>query len=425
MAKAGSRISLRLMLAFAMAGAAGAAMAQEATGSFDDELHRALLRDYTLTLQLRTYWLDKENPAPPDNQAWAGGGWLDYQSDWIYDTVKIGAVGYTSQPIYAPEDEDGTRLLQPGQQGYSVLGQAYVAFKLNGQVLTGFRQSINQPEVNPQDNRMTPNTFEAVTVTGDLGMVDYFGGYVWGMKPRDADAFFDMAEVAGVQGVDEPMWLGGLGIDIAPDARLRASAYTVTNVLASSYFDGTWKIPLAENIAFRISGQFMYQQSDGDLLTGTQFNTWSGGVKGDWIVDWLTVSLAYTQTGDANYQAPYGSWPGYTSMIVKDFNRANESAFLVGGTVDFSGVGLTGLSFTAYAVFGDNAINAATGDPVSDNTEYDYTLDYSFASFEDEAAWIAPLRLRARYGRVDQELNGANSPIDDYRIIANYAWKLK
>ena len=38
--------------------------------------------------------------------------------------------------------------------GYAVLGQAYGKLKLFGQEFTGYRQLINQPEVNPQDNRM-------------------------------------------------------------------------------------------------------------------------------------------------------------------------------------------------------------------------------------------------------------------------------
>ncbi len=37
----------------------------------------------------------------------------------------MGAVGYTSQPLYAPNDKDGTTLLAPGQGGITVLGQAY------------------------------------------------------------------------------------------------------------------------------------------------------------------------------------------------------------------------------------------------------------------------------------------------------------
>jgi hypothetical protein len=44
-------------------------------------LENMLVRDSKVTLQLRTYFFDKLNPAPKNNnQAWAIGGWLDYQS---------------------------------------------------------------------------------------------------------------------------------------------------------------------------------------------------------------------------------------------------------------------------------------------------------------------------------------------------------
>ena len=59
---------------------------------------------------------------------------------------------------------------------------------------------------------------------------------------------------------------------------------------------------------------------------------------------------------NSNYRSPYGSWAGYTSMIVKDFNRANESAFLVGASVDFAPINLPGMSFTTNLVFGNDAV---------------------------------------------------------------------
>ncbi len=55
-----------------------------------------------------------------------------------------------------------------------------------GQQFRAYRQLINQPEVNPQDNRMTPNTFDAYLLTGAVGDFSYLGGYVDKMKPRNA-----------------------------------------------------------------------------------------------------------------------------------------------------------------------------------------------------------------------------------------------
>ena len=110
----------------------------------------------------------------PNNVGWAGGGWVGYETGWLFDAVRFGIVGYTSIPLVGSADTDGTLLFLPGPTGYAVLGQAYGKLKLFGQEFTGYRQLINQPEVNPQDNRMTPNTFEAYTLAGGFGAFNYF-----------------------------------------------------------------------------------------------------------------------------------------------------------------------------------------------------------------------------------------------------------
>ena len=47
-----------------------------------------------------------------------------------------------------------------------MLGEAFGAVRILGQTITGYRQLINRPFINPQDNRMVPITFEAYTLTG-------------------------------------------------------------------------------------------------------------------------------------------------------------------------------------------------------------------------------------------------------------------
>ncbi len=75
------------------------------------------LRDTALTLHVRTFYFDREKADGTESEAWAIGGWLAFQSGWLLDTFAVGATGYTSQPLYAPDDKDGTFLLAPGQEG--------------------------------------------------------------------------------------------------------------------------------------------------------------------------------------------------------------------------------------------------------------------------------------------------------------------
>ena len=394
---------------------------------FGPALKRGLYDDATLTFHVRSYFMDRTNASPPNSMAWAGGGWIGYETGWFYDAVRFGAVGYTSQPLVAPAGMEGTLLLKPGQLGYAVLGQAWGKLKLWDQEFTGYRQLINQPEVNPQDSRMTPATFEAYTLAGKLGDFSYFAGYVAAEKPRDSDQFFNMAKIAGApDGVSAGMGLAT--ITYAPDDSFKArlSGYHVPNILSSGYADFSKSVSLNDDMDLRISAQFMVQGSNGaTLLTGTSFSTWAGGVDLDFTWGPVTVSASYTQTGRAAaYRTPYGTWAGYTSMIVKDFDRANEGAALIGTKLDLAVVKMPGFALTTNFVFGNGAINATTGAPLSTTNEYDFTLDYLVAnSVLDWPDWMRPLWVRGRAALVDQYQNGALTTIRDYRVILNYEWK--
>lgn len=385
----------------------------------ENELYRALIGDAEATVHFRTYLLDRSDTTGNDPGAWAGGGWLGYESDWIGGLLKLGAVGYTSQPIWAPDERDGTLLLKPVQEGYGVLGQAYAALNIEDQVLTFYRQLVNQPEVNPQDNRMTPNTFEGGSIKGDLGPFGYYAGYLTGMKKRNSTEFLNFAKSAGITDENSPMWLGGIDIEPIEALALRTSFYTVPDIMTSSYSDAVWTTPLREDLDLRLAGQFMLQGGNGeDLLTGCGCQTWAIGTKADLIYGGFILTGGYTQIGTAyDYQAPYGSWPGYTSMIVKDFNRAGEKAALFGLSYDFAEIGAPGLVFTGLAAVD---IETTQDDPYWE--EYDFTLDYRLKALDGDWAWLAPFWIRGRYARINMDDDGEMDAINDFRLIVNYEW---
>lgn len=381
-------------------------------------LETMLVKDSVTTLHLRSYWMNRHRPGAVQNAAWAAGGWLGYQSGWLGDTLSFGLVGYTSQRIWGPADTGGSLLLTSTQQGYSVLGQAYVSLKLFEQTLTGGRFEVNQPEVNLQDNRMTPNTFEGGNLSGALGGVNYFGGYLTAQKTRNSTTFVNMATVAGAPaGVESDLWLFGLSGAPAKDVGLRFSTYHVPNVLNSTYADASWLTPLTDTYRLRLGAQAMAQGSTGsNALTGTSFSTQVGGVRADLIAGGATATLVYTQTGrGAAWRNPYGAWPGYTSMITRDFNTAGERAYLIGGTFNFAGAGVPGMVLNGAAVFGRDAINATTGATLPNQNEYDLTLDYRFTA-DRWPQGLRPLWIRARAGYITASTGNTT----DYRIIVNY-----
>jgi len=255
-----------------------------------------------------------------------------------------------------------------------------------------------------------------------MGSEIYISGNIDEMKAINADEFRDMAAVAGVSTVGaSAMWLGGLGYKAAESRALRFSPYDVSDVLGSAYLDAVWSTPLAQDMQLKLSGQYMFQSSNGTALTGTSWDTYAAGLKADLQRGPWTLSTFYNRTGRGQaYQTPYGGWAGYTYMIVESFNRAGETAWAFGGSYDFK-ASVPGLSLTAYAVFGSDAVVASTGAPSTDKTEYDATLDYRFSA-EKWPDWLKPLWLRFRYAYVDESNVGTTN---DVRAIANWEWIFK
>lgn len=398
--------------------AAPTAQAGEAAPPVIDAFQAAFFDDATFTLHARSYLFDEEeDPGSSDPAAWAAGGWLGYQTGWIGDVLQFGAVGYTSQPLWAPASRPGSQLLLPDQKGFSVLGQAYAALRLEGQTLTLYRQIVDQPEVNEHDSRMVPNTFEGGTLKGDLGPVSYFGAVLNAMKTRDSDVFVNVAKVAGVP-QDELMYLATLEAMPLEGLKLRSSAYAVPNVLASSYSDARWRVPLSGDLSLDLAGQFMVQGGIGsELLTGPGFRPWVAGVEGTVGYRGLTFSGGYTANGtDDEWNAPYGVWPGYSHMLIKNFYRAGEQAVLLGAGLDGSLLGLDGFTLLARA-----AIDVTIGEGQDSWQEYDVTASYSLAGVPPEWSWVAPVALLARYGRLESEAaDGSGGHTDQLRLEINY-----
>ncbi len=122
------------------------------------------LRDTKLDLNFRTYYFYRDQYDDSKSEAWALGGSLFYRSGWLLDRFGVGAVLYTSQPLYAPDDRDGTGLLKTGQHGYTVVGQLYGRVKIfEDHFINIYRYEYNTPFINKDESRMTPNTFEGYT----------------------------------------------------------------------------------------------------------------------------------------------------------------------------------------------------------------------------------------------------------------------
>jgi outer membrane porin, OprD family len=374
-------------------------------------------RDTQLLLQLRSYY--RNNEASPDTyqEAWATGGWLAYRSGWLADTFAIGVTGYLSLPFYAPDDRDGTLLLQPGQNTIAVVGEAWAKLRYQEQVLSGGRRLIDVDYVNPQDNRMIPNTFEAVLLEGKLGWLGYTAGYVFSIKPREENVFISMTERAGAGGDGRGLALVGFVANPWKPLAIDLSTAFGVDTFNTAFVQAEYTRPLAKDVVLTVGAQYTDQRSVGDERLGT-FDTWNVGAHARLAFWGASVDVMFHQTGDgADIRTPYGTWPGYLSLINKDFDRANETAFGVKVTYDFARLGVPGLTAFFWFAQGTGADNTSTGGPAPDRREYDFDVTYTV-----QGGPLRGFQFKARTALVEQQ--GTPGLLPDIRLILNWPIRL-
>ncbi|MHB8068940.1 MAG: OprD family outer membrane porin [Desulfobaccales bacterium] len=382
-----------------------------------------VIRDATLEVKPRTYYLYRNNYDNSKNEAWALGGALEFKSGYLWDHVAVGAAGYTSDHLYAPPGRDGTLLLKPTQKNINVLGQAYGEVKINDHVVFDlFRKAYDTPYINQHDNRMVPQTFEAYTVRATMGGKDDApqfrcgGGYFTRMKTRDSSQFVPMSVAAGVNNRDRGVAVGGAALE-TKNYSLGAINYYSQDIINIFYTEGKYTLPHESGLGFQLAAQFTDQEGTGsNLLYGRPFSTRQFGLRGNLSYQGAMLTLAYTNNaiGGANMFESWGSYPGYTSVQYSDFNNAGEQAFMIQGTYNLKHLGLEGVTFYALWVHGWNWVNPTTRQPVPQENEFNLDLQW-----KPKVASLKGFWFRLCYAH-NWQWKGGNETVDELRLIVNY-----
>jgi hypothetical protein len=366
-------------------------------------------------LQLRTYYFDQESTSGKPSVAWALGGWVGARSPWWGDVFQAAVNFYTSQRLYGPEGEGGTKLLQPEQAAINVLGEAFGAIRFAGQTITGYRQLINRPFVNPQDNRMVPNTFEAYTLSGALDQVAYTGGYITKEKVRDTESFRWMSNVAGGSGNQEGLAFAGATWNFAKNGYVRVDEQYAFDVFNTFYADVRYPIAIDDRTGIVLGAQYYPQTSVGEAQLGS-FSTWGYGLHAGMNYGPVGAQLYWTQTGKGHDTLnPFGSHASYLDLMQVSFSTAGEKAWGIGANVDFAGVGAPGLTAAAIYAQGRDRIDYTNGAVIPDRNETDVRVDYAFA----KGSVLEGFSATFRYSWLDQD--GAAQTGTQLRAYVNYA----
>jgi Lyase/outer membrane porin, OprD family/Anaerobic c4-dicarboxylate membrane transporter len=205
-------------------------------------------------------------------------------------------------------------------------------------------------------------------------------------------------------------------LSLTPGANLAISAgnYYALDVFNTAFAKAEYTHPISEDLKLQFGLQYTDQRSVGEALVG-DFATWNVGAGIRVVWRGLTLATAAHFTGaDASISSPWGTWPGYLSMIVTDFDRANEKAFGVGLRYDFGGsllpFRIPGLTVYLAYVQGNDQIDPTTGRAQPTTREGDLDIIYNVPG-------VKGLSLRFRNGYVSR---GSPTLLKDFRIIVNY-----
>jgi hypothetical protein len=385
----------------------------------------AFFRDTKLDLNLRSFYFRRDKYDDSVSSAWAMGGALAYKSGWLLDRIQVGTTFYWSERLYGPGDKDGTLLLKPGQNGYTVLGQAFGRIKLfEDHFVNLYRYEYNTPFIGKNDVRMTPNTFEGYTLTGSFGGKDgapgfrYGAGYITKIKERNSDDFVWMSRDAGA---DVKRGVGVIGGTFTQGKfSLGAINYYSNDIINIFYTETKYSLPITKDLGAAVAFQFADQRSTGqDLLKGRSFAGDQIGLKGDLSYGGAVLSLGYTNTlQHEDMQNPWSGYPGYTSVQVQDFNRAKEQALITKLSYDFTRLGLEGVSSYVLYVHGWGRVNPSTKAGVPDENEFNADVQW-----RPKWSFLNGFSVRFRYSNVHQYQKPRDTQ-QDFRLILNYDFPL-
>jgi len=398
------------------------------------------------------------------------GGYLKFETA-DYKGLSFGTAFYTTNGFaLADPKSDNTAvdpsLLGKNNESYSMLGEAYVEYKVDKTAIKIGRQKFSTAMMGADDARMLPNLFEAYTLTnkdingldiqvahvnkfaqgtfgrvyGSGGLLGSTAGYSAWDASNQVGEFKNMGEYAvgkktdGVTNVQLKYKIENFNIKISNDY-----AWDLYNTL---YADAgiSWKCLLSDSVKSFFKAQVIKQNSTGDeymknidTIAGTSATSdgdidslyWA--VKAGAKVNGLTAYVSYSETTDNDASdvtngnayanaiiTQFGGMPAYTQgMVTRHQFLAGTKATKVAASYSFKEHGLN-LSAAAYYASFDMDENSGYG---KERTAYEPGFDIKYYP---SMVKNLQLRFRGNFPRNFYEDSTGSVGWNEYRFIANY-----
>ncbi|MFA6196300.1 MAG: OprD family outer membrane porin [Sulfurimonas sp.] len=382
------------------------------------------------------------------------GGYLKYETA-AYSGLSLGTAFYTTNGFglggsKATNVEVDPTLLGKDNEGYSILGEAYVQYKLANTTFKGGRQKLDTPLAGSDDARMLPNLFEAyLLINTDIKDTTLIAGHVTkfaqGTFGRAYGAGGILGATSGYSAVDAKNQVGDFvnmgdyaigqstdGVSVVSatytgikNLKVQAWDYYAHDILNAFYADAdySWTCLLNENVKPFAAAQVIKENDVGDKLVGNVEGMYWGAKLGAKVEN-FTAFVAYSQASENSSTSattenaiitPWGGMPAYTQgMVTRHQFLAGTKATKASALYNWKTFGPDLSTELYYANYDMASYNGYT---YGDAKESGFDVIYKPAPVKNLA-----LRLRANYAEdfAVAKTTLATTSWDEYRVIVNY-----
>lgn len=432
---------------------------------------QSMFTDGNVSGQIRSFSIARgmefSSPAISDytRRANAIGGFLKYETAPL-EGFSLGTAFYTTNGFaLGTPQTDNTKVdptvLGKDNESYSILGEAYIQYKLQNTVVTAGRQKLNTPLAGADDGRMLPNLFQAYTLTNKdikdtsifLSHATHFAQGTFGrIYSSESGNLRDkiLASTAAYSAVNDRSQVGefvnigtyalgtktdGLSIASATysgikNLKLQAWDYYAHDIMNSVYLQGDykWDCLLSQKIKPFVAVQYIKENDVGDKLLKTiDLTKGDGSLDSDYIalklganIDNFSSYLAYSQVSENSMTDPVYAhatmtmWGGMPAFIQGMLTRlAGTKASKVQMAYNWKDFGANVETSASYAKLDMGQNNGWTE---GDASEYDFMLTYLPAAVKN-----LEVRVRANYSN-DFLVNPVVGSLswDEYHLILKY-----
>lgn len=447
------KIALSAMV-IGLIGSANIQAADDLSSMFSEGKTSGQIREFSIS---RTMDYSDSTKDDYTRSANAIGGHLKFETA-DYAGLSLGTAFYTTNGFANKSDKtDYTKvdptLLGPDNEAYSILGEAYLQYKVGNTVFKAGRQKLATPLAGADDARMLPNLFEAyLMINSDIPNTTLIAGHVTKFAQGTFGRAYNgglLATTAGYSAVDSRNRVGEFvnmgeysvgkntdGVSVVAAAykngafKAQVWDYMAHDILNAVYADASisWNCILSDAVKPFAAVQLIKENGAGDKLVKN--------VAGDGDIDSLyyaakvgatagdfTAYVAFSQQSEADSASvtdivnsatitPWGGMPAFTQgMVTRHMFLAGTTATKAAVVYNFKDVGLKAVGY--YATFAMDKNNGYTSDDASE-AGFDFIYNTKFAK-------NLQLRLRGNFA-TDFNVNASNDTVgwSEYRFIANY-----